>query len=128
MAIFGNKDQLIAEMSGLKREVELLREFISSKEVEASDLRASIRILQDALIAKESPVAYRDMKSAEEAAATPQLDPETVKKNQQLNEANRLILRDLEGDLFRDADDMIDALSSVAGSPQFRSLHGNSES
>jgi len=128
MAIFGNKDQLVAEVSGLQREVSMLREFLASKESEASGLRDQVRILQDALIAKESPIAYRDMKSAEEVAAAPQLDPEMVKKNQQLNEANRLILRDLEGDLFRDADDMIDALSRVAGSPQFRSLHGNSES
>jgi len=125
---WGSKDQLISEVSGLKREVELLREFISSKEVEAADLRASIRILQEALIAKESPIAYRDMKSAEEAAAVIQIDPEIVKRHQQLGEANRLILRDLESDLFRDADDMIDALSRVAGSPQLRSLHGNSES
>lgn len=128
MAIFGNKDQLISEVAGLRRETDMLREFLASKEKEASELRSSIRILQDALIAKESPVAYRDMKMAEEMAAQGPVDLEKMKRNAEINEANRLILRDLEGDLFKDADDLINSLSRVAGSPTFNSLHKNDES
>lgn len=130
MSFFGADDnhRLAAEVAGLQREVSLLREFLASKDKEAEDLRASIRVLQDALIAKESPVAYRDMKVAEDRALEQPIDPAIAQKNRDMVEATRLITREIEEPLFTDADDMISALSRVAGGPKFNSLHGNSES
>jgi len=125
---WGSKDQLIAEVSALKRENELLQKFFEKKEAEVEELRKTIGILQDALIAKESPMVYRDMKMAEEQAREPQADPEELKRQQDLNKFNALFLNELEGDLFRDADDMISALQNAAGGPEFESLHGNEES
>lgn len=125
---WGSKDQLIAENAALKRENELLHEFYSKKEAEVEELRATIKTLQDALIYKEAPVVYKDMRMAEEAAAQPQPNPEEIEKQKQISEANRLLLREIEGDLFKDAEDMIDTLSRVAGGPAWGSLHGNEES
>jgi hypothetical protein len=130
MALFREDTASVALVASLQREVAMLREFLQSKEADILALRNDHRVLQEALISKESPQAYRDMRMAEEAALAPAVDPAELVKQREMNEANRLILRELEYDrpLFRDAEDMIDSLSRVAGGPRFNSLHENSES
>lgn len=128
------KDMIVAENGALKREVELLREMLAENKEERADLKTQLHHTQEALIAKESPEAYRDKKYAEEQAL---LDPEpsdAQRENARLQQlrtdtATRY-LQDTEGALFKDPDDMIQQLTRATGVPmgQSVSLHGNEES
>ncbi len=140
---WGNKqerERLIAEHAAenvaMKREIDLLREIIVDLKCDKVDLSTRLQNTQEALIAKESPEAYRDQKYAEEQARFAEDDD----MNDARREAARVQgiraettfqhLQNLEGDLFHDADDMITLLTPAAGVPmgECHSLHGNSES
>lgn len=130
------RDMILAENAALKREVELLREMLSENKEERAELKTQLHHTQEALIAKESPEAYRDKKYAEEQAdiaanVTPSDEQREAARIQQLraNTASKF-LQETEGSLFKDADDMIDLLMPSLGVPmsEDHSLHGNDES
>jgi hypothetical protein len=124
------RDLVVSENSAMKREIELLREFMEKQSQELSDLKVSLVKTQEALIAKESPIAYFDQKSAE-AAATP-LTPEQQKAVEKFEEGQRLLEKYAEEverpHLFLDADDMEIKLMGAIFQPEDESLHGDGES
>lgn len=92
------------------------------------ELREQVSKLQDALIAKESPRAYEQLVT--------ERDPEADKKREvwaTVEEENRLVgryLEELEKPLFRDGEDLSEALAGMIGAPELgkESLHSNEES
>ena len=136
MAWGDKKEMIAAENVALTREVELLREMIAEHKADKLDLKRQLRHTQDALIAKESPEAYRDKMYAEEQAEY--ADPESTLDSQRelmrqqgvrANAASRY-LQETESPLFKSPEDMIQQLTRGTGVPmaQGGSLHGNEES
>lgn len=130
---WGDRDKLIAANARMETTIALLKDQIVDLKLEKKELRVQLQHTQEALIAKEAPEAYRDRKYAEEQAAIPPLSAE--QKEQQRVLAKRAevasqYVRDLEGPLFTDADDMISTLMGAVGVPlsESSSLHGNDES
>ena len=136
MAWGEKRDRLVAENAAMEREINLLREIIVDLKAEKIDLKDRLQNTQEALIAKESPEAYRDQKYAEEQAmliaANPTSDAQREAARLQGLRADTVLqyLQEQEGDLFQDADDMIALLTPATGVPldDTKSLHNNDES
>jgi hypothetical protein len=127
------REELIAELAASKKETEILRELLSYKEKELERLRESLRITQDALIAKEAPVAYIDQRDAREDAKRTELSLEERERREQARaqaEMDKLLLEELEAPLFKSADDMQQILSRpfAASTVGEKSLHNDGES
>lgn len=93
-------------------------------------LRGQVDKLQQALIAKESPVAYHHQKMDEAALNSPEVlpTPEEIHEQKVRRETYQKWMENLEGPLFEDADEMVAALTRQIGVPEHESLHGNDES
>ncbi len=134
MAWGDKRDMIVAENAALKREVDLLREMLAENKEERKELKDQLYHTQEALIAKESPEAYRDKKYAEEQAelnAEPTDEQkENIRRQGVRTDAAAQFLQSMEGSLFKDADDMVEILTRATGVPmgQEDSLHGNDES
>jgi hypothetical protein len=135
MAWGEKRDLLVAENASMKREIDLLREIITDLKQERTELKGQLHHTQEALIAKESPEAYRDKKYAEDQAEMMASAPTEEQKEAHRRQAVRADaaadwLRNMEDNLFHDADDMIQHLTRATGVPmgQSASLHGNEES
>lgn len=133
MAWGDKKEALIAEHAALKREVEILREQVVELKEEKQALYRRLTAAHEALVAKESPEAYRDQKVAEELANMPEPSTEELERaNLQRRRAEiaQAYINEIEGDFFKDADDMIQQLTRAVGVPlgETASLHGNGES
>lgn len=102
MAIWGKSGKTIDPVAVLEAQVESLKE-------EITFLRKQNERLQEALVAKESPVAYRTMKEDEAAltntAAPERLDPKLITK----------FMAQREGALFGEVEDLISALGQLGG-------------
>jgi hypothetical protein len=94
---------------------------------ENADLKKQVERLQEALIAKESPIAYAQMRMDQANAEDP-VDLEERERIKERNEFARRYAARIEEPFFIDADDMISKLSQVIGVPTPKSLHGNEES
>jgi hypothetical protein len=131
---WGDKhDRLVAENGAMKREIELLEERIADLKDERVELKAQLKHTQEALIAKESPEAYRDQKYAEDQAsreAPSEGELAQKRKHEQQSGIRSQWLSEMEKPLFEDADDMIQLLTRAVGTPlgETQSLHGNDES
>ena len=136
MAWGDKRDRLVAGNAAMEREIALLRDMIVDLKAEKIDLKDQLQNTQEALIAKESPEAYRDQKYAEEQArlstSNEMTDAEREAARLQALWADTTFrhLQNLEGDLFQDADDMIQLLTRASSLPMgdTKSLHGNEES
>ena len=93
--------RLEAENEALKQEVAFMR-----KQVDR---------LQEALIAKESPEAYRTMKADE--SWLKEGNPATMEKRKKEIEIYTKLMRERESNLFGDVEELISALSEVVGPP-----------
>lgn len=128
------RDMLVAENAALLREVDLLREMLAENKEDRADLKSQLRYTQEALIAKESPEAYRDKQDAEAAAELDSgpnaAEAENIRRQGVRTDAATSWLQNMEENLFKDADDMIQQLTRATGVPmgQSESLHGNEES
>lgn len=133
MAWGEKKELLIAENAVQKREIEMLREQLDELKQDRLELKGQLKSTQEALIAKESPEAYRDQKYEADLAA--QEEPtdeerEAIIKQRQRAEIASRYLTEMESDLFKSPDDMIQILTRGTGTPlsETASLHGNDES
>ena len=120
------KVQIAVTIAKLEAQVEHLTQ-------ENEFLRGSVSKLQEALYARESPVAYERMKQDEAAvawdAAHPPPSPEEKAKRQRKIEITEQYLAEYEKDSwFADGDEMISALTQVIGAPEPESVHENEES
>lgn len=124
MALGDKKIQAAVALAKLEAQVEHLKE-------ENQFLRGSVTKLQEALYAKESPVAYQAMK-ADEAALdwTPnEMTKEELEKKKLEREMTERWLREIEREnWFDDGDDLIASLSQMIGAPVPESMHENDES
>lgn len=134
MAWGEKRDRLVAENAAMEREITLLREIITDLKEERTELKGQLHHTQEALIAKESPEAYRDKKYAEDQAEMNVELTDAQKKHAHeqrvRSDAASSWLQNMEDNLFKDADDMIQQLTRATGVPmgQTTSLHGNEES
>src|SRR3970040_1997212 len=105
MALWG-KDKVADQF------VSLMTAQLEQLKDENQHLRKQVEKLQEALIAKESPLAYRDLKADQAAVKDP---------DQDRNAQTRLVqdfMSAREKDLFVDVDDLISALGQLGGAPQ----------
>lgn len=116
--------ELDIENAVLKREIELLKQQLATKDQQLVLQQTSLDRAYEALTAKEAPEAYRDRKIAEPPR---ELTPEE-RRMRALAEANRQLLLETEADLFKSSDDMIAQLQRVLGGPTLKSLHEDDES
>lgn len=120
--------ELIAENAVLKKENELLRDRIEEIRGELVQEKEQVLRLQDALVAKESPLAYSDQR---DAARQDEAPPDWVRDQIRKLNIERQIVDMEEQPLFRDAqemEDMMDTLTQSVGVPSPPSPHGNEES
>lgn len=112
-----------------KGNLKLLQDQIQELREDKSKLQNQLFNLQNGLMAVRSPEAYRDMR-ADQGESTPAMDPEVAEKNRIYKEVQTRHLENIEGDLFTDADDMINMLSGPlnSGAMESKSIHGNDES
>jgi len=120
------KAELAAHVSRLETQVDHFKE-------ENGFLRKQVEKLQEALFAKESPVAYQQMKmdeAAMEAPSMPTMSEEELHKRKIEREVMQRHITDLEAGrpLFADAEEMESALIKMIGSPQTEPIHDNTES
>jgi cell division protein FtsB len=95
---------------------------------EVDRLQAQIERLQDALIAKESPEAYRDMlmtKLDDEASTASTANMDRLREE---SEVIQQIAAGMEKPVFNDAEDMVSKLSQIVGVNMPGSVHDNEES
>jgi hypothetical protein len=133
MAWGEKKELLIAENAVQKREIELLREQIGELKQDRLELKGQLQSTQEALIAKESPEAYRDQKYEADLAAAEEpteAEQEASRLQRKRAEIAGRYLVEMESDLFKSPDDMIQILTRGTGAPlsETASLHGNDES
>jgi hypothetical protein len=115
----------------LETSLELLTRQLEEKNAELVQLRDALTRAQDALVAKESPEAYRDRRNAEYDAQDIPMTPEqraAGRRRRKLAEMNGRLLNEMEEPMFKDAEDMIDILTRHQSPPEHGSLHGNDES
>ncbi len=127
------KEMLIAEQAAQAVEITLLRERVVELKEEKDDLRKQLTYTQDALVAKESPDAYRDRMIAEDEANAAPLtaEQEEYQKNLMIKaKATKDYIQGMEGPLFKSAEEMHDLLmGALRVEPgATKSLHGNNES
>lgn len=124
-------DILVAKAAAQEVEIRMLREQLDDKKEEVRDLKESLRRTQDALIAKESPEAYRDQVVAHEQAISENLTDEqrsAIEITRAEARAAEEYISQIEGPLFRGPEDMISMLQRPQGPPTASSLHGDNES
>lgn len=123
MALGDKKVAQAAAQSRLEAEVEHLRD-------ENAFLRRNVEKLQEALYAKESPLAYEQMKMDEAALGTPYdgFSEEEIERRKREAEITKQYLASLEEPMFRSAEDMVSKLTKVMGAPVPTSIHENEES
>ncbi len=130
------RDLIVAENAAMVRELEMLRERVIELKDEKAELTTQLTHTQEALIAKESPEAYRDQKYMEEqaslaeSAGTPEEQKEAIRIQELKAQTTADYMRSMEDDLFMDATDMIELFSKSFETPGMtpHSLHGNDES
>lgn len=133
MALFGSngKEQLVVDLVTAQKEISMLREMLSAKDEDAKILREQLKWTQEALIAKESPEAYIDQRAAAEDAI-PLSAEETERRNKAQTQVrnDKKILEEIEGPLFRDAEEMQQILSRplIAETVASKPLHAGGES
>lgn len=127
--MWGKNEKILAENFAMKREIELLNQRILDKDQQLEYFKEQLKYTQEALVAKESPEAYRDRRMAEAGVPEEISGEEKDKRLKQAEIVSRYI-NEAEKDLFKDAEDMIAALMPVVGAPapEVESLHGNAES
>jgi len=129
MALFGGDEkalQLLEDKIKLEAALEVEQQRNADFKERIRVLEGQVERLQDALVAKVSPEAYQDQMAAKEAPSSKEMEEEQHRRVRQ-GEVNRELLTLQEGDLFKDADEMIDILTRGQGAPEFAS-QGHDES
>lgn len=143
MALFGGREELVEENIRLKVKVEYAEDQLEQYKQRVSSLEEQVARLQDALIAKEAPQAYRDARADREPER--ELTPEEQKAMERRYKqglANRRLLELIEDDTFPSVDHMVRSFTGVSaeelldrlesprtvGVPATESVHANEES
>jgi hypothetical protein len=113
-----------------KDQVEFYRSQIGELRDMNKELRDQNIRLQEAIMAVRAPEAYRDLIA--DRIEPMNYDQEAVEKGKKISEIQTQHLANLENDLFKSADDMVQMLAPTLFEgdigPASKSLHDNSES
>lgn len=112
-----------------KDQVETYKELLTKEREDKQNLQEQVLRLQDALVNIRAPEAYRDQQN--DKFVDEPVDDEYKRKARLYSSVTEKYINGLEDPMFKDADDMIDMLESVAlqnGPKEPDSLHENSES
>ena len=115
----------MATKADLEEKIELLREqnlmyqkLIENHEKEKQFLQESVSQLQQALIAKESPEAWAESRAIQEKAELQDLTPEQLEELHRTRQMQVDMMNEhlalVEGDTWKDADDMISTFTRGA--------------
>jgi FtsZ-binding cell division protein ZapB len=126
MGLF-DKKELEEEVSKLRGKVEFLEHQNEAIRTHNDTLIKMVDRLQEALIAKESPAAYEQMMLDKHEEKNP-LTEEQKKKLKLEHETYNWMAAEEERPLFDNAEDMVDRLRTILGTPELESIHGNDES
>ena len=121
---------LTEKASALEVQVAIKEGLLGQKQEEVLHLRTQVDRLQDAYLAVQHPVAYKQVKEDQYDANYPDMDETFSKESRQRKEWQDKYLDSLEGPIFNSADEMIETLQMV-GAPrtvESKSVHGNTES
>jgi len=126
MAIFGKKSDLNIVIEPYLSQIDMLKSQIAS-------LEAQNKQLTEALISVNAPVAYREIKADQAAAANAKpLDKEDLRKKELEYEVRQRWLSSLEAPVLTSFDDFEDFLKSrnppTDQDVESRPLHPNTES
>ena len=118
--MFGGKTKLklavaLSSLELLTKEIETLRQ-------DKVELVTRLNLLQDALVAKESPIAYRDRQYTPEVKPDPRISNDLEMMHRYMEELKS------DRPMFDTADDLIYLVNSARGVPQSKSIHNNDES
>ncbi len=116
--------------SALEVQVAVKEGLLQQRLEEVQHLRSQVERLQDAYLAVQHPVAYRQVKEDQYDAQNPQVDETFSKESRQRKEWQDKYLDSLEGPIFDSADQMIETLQMVDAPRTIepKSVHGNNES
>lgn len=145
MALFGKGEdkliELIQENATLKANLEAANERKKELQAQVESLQDQVYRLQDALVAKEAPLAYRDRRDSEEEAGGPVRSTADQKLLREKAMVNRRLLDQIESPTFQDGDDFIRSMTGVdadelldklmgpgvTGTPTPAPIHGHEE-
>ncbi len=116
--------------SGLEVQVAVKEGLLEQRLEEVKHLRDQVDRLQDAYLAVQHPVAYKQVKEDQYDANYPDIDETFSKESRQRKQWQDKYLDSLEGPIFNSADEMIETLQMV-DAPRIvesKSVHGNTES
>ncbi len=110
--------------------VESLEEQLRDARADKAGLTEQITKLQNSLISVQAPEAYRDQQLEREDDGRPPVSAELLERNRITAEVTTKYLRDMEGPMFRDGNDLDDLLVTgiIRDITPPASLHGNDES
>lgn len=115
-------------LEALEIENKFLREKVEELKEEKRILVDKLDKAYEALVAKESPHAYADLKADQ---AESKLTEEDIKQREQAKELTRAtgeLMSTMEGPLFKSAEDMRSMIMRATGPPKIESTHQNDES
>lgn len=116
MGLFDGKKSVDPNLVRLEAENEALKQ-------EITYMRKQVDRLQEALISKEAPEAYRTIKADESWAK----EDNPMNNRKKEYDVYAKMMRERESDLFRDADELISALTEVVGAPVSRPIGDGTE-
>lgn len=124
------KQQIEDLLQIYKDQIETYKHLLEKEREDKEKLHLQIEKLQDALVNVRAPEAYRDWKF-EKLGLADEYDPEQIEHAKVHRDVQQQYISGLEKPLFNNAEEMIDALSSIAvqaGPKEYDALHENSES
>ena len=125
-----DRESLVTENAVMSAKITFLEETLTEKREEIRDVKQQLRSTQEALIAKEAPLAYMDQMDEKDQVEeeTPQ-QIETRRRHTLQAEAEKRLLQEIESPLFIDKDDLIEQLTRAVGAPSCdEPLHPGGES
>ena len=116
--------------SGLEVQVAVKEGLLQQRLEEVKHLRDQVDRLQDAYLAVQHPVAYKQVKEDQYDANYPDMDETFSKESRQRKQWQDKYLDSLEGPIFNSAEEMIETLQMVGAAKTIepKSVHGNTES
>lgn len=127
---FISNDKIIAkdvQIGLLTAQVASLEKELEKAAVRIEGFEKRLLTLQDVIISIRAPEAYNDMKADE--GVDNSVNTRSILQNfSNLSKYEQQWFQKMEEPSFRDADDMIEILSSGFGTPQQTSVHENDES
>lgn len=130
--MFGGEKKRSIEVRLVELETEnrLLNERLEELKTEKQSLLEKLDRAYEALVAKEAPAAYADLKADQAESAMTEDEKERRANMRELAAATGLLQEVMEGPVFRSVEDIQELLRGPkqTGPPKIESVHQNDES